>query len=124
MTLTLAHLKSLGACEDQVELFESRFGESVELTKELMIEQSKDFDLDWLADEILSTDDLKAYDEAIASALKAYEEAEAPALKAYEEAAAPAWKAYEEAVAPALKAYDEAGASSLYDILSKGDYLK
>ena len=107
-TLSIRKLKLLGACEEQVKLFQELFGDSVEVTPELCATYAGQFDWDWAAQRLLSATANKAFDEAVASANKARDEAVAPANKAYDEAVAPANKARDEAVVTANKARDEA----------------
>ena len=102
--ITLTLLKSLDACQAQVDLFAQTYGESVTPTLALFEAAAQLFDFDWLGGKVFG----EAYREALAPHLKAYREAVAPHLKAYEEARAPHLKAYEEAEAPHLKAYREA----------------
>ena len=112
MKITLAQLKKLGACEDQVALFRNNFGEEVEATEALCVKHAQKFNWNWAANNLLSAPARRAYDEAMASAQQAYEEATAPAQRAYEEATAPARRAYDEATASAQQAYEEAMASA------------
>lgn len=115
MKITLNQLKELEACEPQIILFEKKFGASVELTKELMIENSIEFDLVWFANKILSKDLLKLYCDTMAPALKVYKETRDQALEAYDETKAQVFK---ETIAQASKVYDETKASVLFDLLN------
>ena len=104
--ITLTFLKSLDACQAQVDLFAQTYGESVTPTLELIEAAAQEFDFDWLGGKVFG----EAYEEARAPHLKAYEEARAPHLKAYLEAMAPPTQAYEEAVAPLTQALNLAQA--------------
>ena len=104
--ITITFLKSLDACQEQVDLFAATYGESVTPTPALFEAAAQLFDFDWLGREVFG----KAYEEAKAPHLKAYREAEAIHWKAYREAEAIHWKACREAVAPHLKACREAAA--------------
>jgi hypothetical protein len=111
-TLTLQTLKDVGACTEQLLLFNQLFGESVEISESACILVADKFDWNWAANKLLSASAWQAYDEAKASAGEAYYEAKASAGKAYYEAKASAGKAYDEATASAGKAYYEATASA------------
>jgi len=113
MIVTIQKLKNLRACESQRRLFESKFGESVELSLDIIKDNINHFDIKWFTRYFLSEKQRKAYNEAVTSTLKAYDEAIAPARKAYDEAVESALKAYDEAIAPAQKAYNEAVTSIL-----------
>ena len=102
--ITLTFLKSLDACQAQVDLFAQTYGESVTPTLELIEAAAQLFDFDWLGGKVFG----EAYREAMAPHRQAYREAKALHLKAYEEAMAIHEKAYLEAVAPHGKAYLEA----------------
>ncbi len=78
------------------------------MTLDAAVSVSSVFDFDWAAQNLLSAEGLKAYEDAKAPLSKAYEDAKAPLWKAYEDAKAPLWKAYEDAVAPLWKAYEDA----------------
>ena len=115
--ITLAYLKSLDACQEQVDLFAQTYGESVTPTPAVCEAVAQLFDFNWLGKEVFGeayrealAPHERAYREAVATLWKAYQEAKAPHWKAYEEARAPHWKAYEEARALHLKAYEEATA--------------
>ena len=113
MTITLKQLRRKGACEPQVQLFKTTFGQSAEVNLETALKMADKFDWNWAAANLLP-----------APAWKAYDEARAQASKAYKEATAPAWKAYEEARAQASKAYDEATAIAFVNAaLSSTDAL-
>jgi hypothetical protein len=86
--ITLKMLKKAGACQDQVDLFEKLFGKSVIPTRELALEHASDFDFQWAAENLLTSQSLKAYEKTEALAWKAYKKATALALKACEEARA------------------------------------
>jgi hypothetical protein len=107
-TITVKFLRDYYACEEQVDRFISIFGKDAEVipTMELAKKYRSEFNIHWLADKLLNSDQLKVYDEAFITAEKAYDEAtdEATDLarKAYYEACALAYKAYNEAVAVAF----------------------
>ena len=59
--LTLETLKSKKACNEQVELFQKMFGDSVEITPELCIKHAKYFYFNWAAKNLLSNAALNKY---------------------------------------------------------------
>jgi superfamily I DNA/RNA helicase len=107
-TITVKFLRDYYACEEQVDRFISIFGKDAEVipTMELAKKYRSEFNIHWLANKLLNSDQRKVYDEAFITAEKAYDEAtdEATDLarKAYYEACALAYKAYNEAVAVAF----------------------
>ena len=107
--ITLHQLKRRNACQGQVELFASTFGEEVEVTVEKARQYANTlFDFEWAGRKLLTPANAEAHKEAIAPRRMAYEEAVAPHWKAYQEAKAVRRMAFEEAVAPHRKAYQEA----------------
>jgi hypothetical protein len=68
-TLKLSQLIAANACQWQVDKFRARFGEFVEVTRELCESVANEFDFDWAAANLLS----------------------APARAKYKRVAAPAW---------------------------------
>ena len=54
MRITLAQLYAANACLEQVALFESMFGEEVEVTIDLCIKHALDFDFMWAIHNLLS----------------------------------------------------------------------
>ena len=94
MNITLSLLKSKGACADQVRLFRTHFGEGpAGLDDETALRMASVFDFDWAAQNLLSPEGRKAYEEARAPLLKTYVEARAPLRKTYDEAVALAFVA-------------------------------
>ena len=101
-TITVKQLKAKDACEDQVQLFQETFGDTLELkSKDQALKLAKvmaqEFDFEWASENLLN--DFKAYGEAEVTLYEAYGEAIAPSYRAYEEAIAPLWEAYMEAKA-------------------------
>jgi superfamily I DNA/RNA helicase len=109
-TITVKFLRDYYACEEQVDMFISVFGKDAEVipTMELAKKYRSEFNIHWLADKLLNSDQKKVYDEAFITAEKAYDEATDLAHKVYYEATDLARKAYYEACALAYKAYNEA----------------
>jgi hypothetical protein len=103
-TITVKLLRDHYACEDQVDKFINIFGEDAEVVPsiEFAKKYGSEFNIHWLVDKLLNSDQLKVYNEAIAPAQKTYNEAIAPAQKIYNEAIAPSQKTYNEASAIAF----------------------
>ena len=89
--LTLATLIDKGACSSQVDLFRSRFGESVEVTAELCASVAAVFDWDWAARNLLSPPAWAEYERVRAPAWAEDERVTAPASAEYERVRATAW---------------------------------
>ena len=88
-TLTLATLKSKGACAPKVALFRKMFGKSVQITEALCVEHASAFSWKWAAENLLTASAQDAYEAAWVSAQDAYEAAWVQ--DAYEAARASAW---------------------------------
>jgi hypothetical protein len=89
--ITVARLRKLGACAEQIEKFAELFPRGIMPTRALCLEHTAVFNWDWAAEHLLPAPALAAYDAAIASAWAAYEAAGAPAWAAYKAARASAW---------------------------------
>lgn len=108
MKLTLRFLKSLGACESQVELFRSRFGTGVEVTKELVDQCAKDFDLGWFVyhDKFYAIRQTEAYDAIHFQAWNAYYAIDLQAWEAYKAKERRALEACDDTIGQAKEAYE------------------
>ena len=89
--LRASTLVRLGACSDQVRLFRKLFGTQVYVTVSRAEGVADKFDLDWLANRILSASALDEYARATAPARAEYGRAVASAEAEYGRAVAPAW---------------------------------
>ena len=76
--ITLTLLKSLDACQGQVDLFAATYGKSVTPTLAACEAAAQLFDFNWLGKKVFES----AYREAMAPHEKAYEEAMAPPAQA------------------------------------------
>jgi hypothetical protein len=103
-TITVKLLRDHYACEDQVDKFINIFGEDAEVVPsiEFAKKYGSEFNINWLVDKLLNSDQLKVYDEATAPVLKTYVEAMVSAQKTYNEATELARKIYDEAIAIAF----------------------
>jgi cell division septum initiation protein DivIVA len=116
--ITLEELKSKNACSEHLELFKKHFGESVKLTREVLIAApSQGFNLDWLAENFLSEYQRAEYERVTADAWAEYKRVTAPALAEYERVTAPALAEYERVEAQAWAEYKRVKAQALADIL-------
>jgi hypothetical protein len=102
MKITLKWLKEQDACQLQVSLFKERFGDSVEVTRELMIDQASDLKLSWLATKILTSAKLSDYEELHTTILAELEEALDLIFTVYQKARTTLLADYEKAIAPIL----------------------
>jgi len=97
-TITVAMLRKVHACEDQVELFERTFGKSARVTlTNCRKAAAAGLDLDWASGQMLSFPAREAYREATAFAWAAYREAWTTPRATHIEAEATAWEAFLEA---------------------------
>jgi hypothetical protein len=126
-TIFLSTLIVHGACRDQVDLFRTTFGDSVEITPNLCKQYAQSFNYTWAAQHLLSATALELYDETCATARelneetcatawKLYDETCATARKLNEETCATAWKLNKETCATAWKLYDETCASTFANL--------
>ncbi len=79
--ITLELLKSKKACQPQLDLFQTQFGEgSVPLTEEVFTKFASVFDINWAANNLMNSEDYSEYkkvrDSAWAEYLSAYDEYE------------------------------------------------
>ena len=112
--LTTRQLIDRGACNEQVEAFRSRFGESVEVTPELCESVVAVFDWVWAASNLLSARAYAEYQRVRAAARAKYDHARAQAwadhvqqvawsaYAGYDRVEAAAWAEYERAKARAF----------------------
>jgi len=62
MKITYEQLQKLRACIGQLKLFQTLFGDEVEVTRELIIEHAEKFDWDWAAGHLLSRKKYEDYE--------------------------------------------------------------
>ena len=98
-TIFLSTLIVHGACRDQVDLFRTTFGDSVEITPNLCKQYAQSFNYTWAAQHLLSATAWKLYEETCATARELNEETCATAWKLNKETCATAWKLYDETCA-------------------------
>ena len=108
MKITAEYLRKMGACEDQVEVFEAEWPDGAKpLLKNLMRCAELGLDLEWFAIECLTV----------------------PAWEEYKKVIAPAWEEYKKAIvlegrkktiARAQEEYEKAIAGALYTVLKRG----
>ena len=105
MKITVKQLKKLGACKNQVVLFQSIFGESVTLTKEVVKEHGHKFDVDWLAHKLLTHTQIIDYEAKRTLLYADYEAKCAPLWADYLAKCAPLWADYLAKCAPLYADY-------------------
>lgn len=103
--ITLIMLKRAGACEEQVQEFERRYGQETTVTVDACLAVACVFNWHWAASHLLSDEALAAYKAVERPALVAYEAAERPAWEAYMDVQRPAMEAYMAVWRPAMEAY-------------------
>ena len=74
--ITSSLLRAKGACSEQVELFKSLDGDSLELTEALCLEHAEKFNWGWAAHNLLSRKALDKYNHAMDVAWTEYENIE------------------------------------------------
>ena len=110
-TVTAAQLEDWAACREQVATFREEWGESVVLTRAVLLRAvALKLDLDWWAHRALGAEPLRVYEEAAADAWRVYNEAMAEPRRVYNEA-----------MAEPLRVYDEARAEAVAQALGIGD---
>ena len=129
MKITHKWLVAQRACFEQLDLFDATFGSEVEVTRAVLAKHGAAFDLTWLANHLLTPEQLAAYevqvaplwaayDAQVAPLWAAYEVQVAPLRAAYDAQVAPLRAAYNAQVAPLTAAYDAQVALALADVLS------
>ena len=112
MKITLSMLQSAGACREQVDAFNERFGSKVDVTEELCLSVFNAFDWDWAAANLLPAAARAEYERAVIPAWAEYERAVIPVWAEYERARALAralaWAEYERTRALAWAEYERA----------------
>ena len=119
MFITADQLREHGACERDIEAFEERWPDGVEITEKVCIEafRKMGFNADWAAVHLLSPPALAQYEKARAPAWAQYVKARAAAWAQYVKARAPAWAQYVKTRASALAQYRKTAASAFWDAL-------
>jgi len=121
--ITVVQLKSLGACSDQVQLFEDTFGPVLEVKSlreaKALARKHTVFDTDWASEYLLSSEGYEDYRKATLPHLKAFEKAVIPYWEAYLKAVIPHLEAYRKVVLPHWEAYEKARALVFVEIWYK-----
>ena len=84
MKIILRQLKKLGVCTKQMELFKELFGTEVVLTEEVVKAHGAKFDVDWLAENVLSREKYADYEAKRAPLYADYRAKLAPLYADYE----------------------------------------
>ncbi len=109
VTITYEELMHARACEEQLDLFENTFGDSVTFdTLEAFVTacQSHPFDYEWAAENLLTRAASAGYTRVKAAARADYERVTAAALAAYNRVKAAARTDYDRVTAAARADYD------------------
>ena len=62
MNITLKDLRRMGACEGKVDLYKQLFGKSGELTRANILRYGAQFELNWIADKIMTKEQYADYE--------------------------------------------------------------
>src|SRR3990167_6362790 len=100
--LTLLQLQGQGACSEYLEKFRAAYGDQVEITVVLCIQQAAQWDWDWAAIHLLTAPALAEYERVRATAGAEYQRVRATAGEEYERVTATAVAEYQRVEAPAL----------------------
>ena len=117
MKITLKDLLRMGACSGQVELYKSLFGGEVEMTRENVLQYGAQFDLNWIAPEIMSEAQYADYVSKRATLNADYDSKRAPLDADYESKRDALYADYESKRAPLYADYESKCASLFADIL-------
>lgn len=82
--ITVEMLKSLGACESELEVFEELFPEGTEVTEELCVRHALDFEWCWCSENLLSPAGFRKYNEVIEEAREEFYAVVNPSRQNYE----------------------------------------
>ncbi len=111
--ITLELLKSKKACQPQLDLFQTHFGEgSVPLTEEVFTKFASEFDIGWAAYTLLNSEDRNEYNEVADPAYAKYTKVCDSAWAEYQKVRAPAWAEYQKVRNPGLSEYIKVCASA------------
>ena len=117
MKIALKDLRRMDACSEQVTLFKSLFGEEVEMTRENVLQYGVQFDLSWLASNIMSEAQDADYKIRRVSLFADYKSKRAPLLADYESKRDALIADYESKRDALLADYDSKRAPLFADIL-------
>ena len=110
--ITLTMLVEKKACQEQINLFEQRFGESVEITEDFRLKYSNEFDIYWLVDNTLNEKQRELYYTIRSQAWKEYEAIQGAAWEKYEAWGVTLSEAYYPRGVPALDKYEAVEAAA------------
>jgi hypothetical protein len=115
--IIVAQLEAANACQEQIDLFERLFGNSVVLTEELVLEHYSSFDVEWAAECLLSSSAYAVYSLAATSAWAEYKKITDPAYEEYANGPrACCWAEYKKIEISALEEYKKACALAFYHL--------
>src|SRR3990167_9070023 len=99
--LTLLQLQGQGACSEYLEKFRAAYGDQVEITVVLCIQQAAQWDWDWAAIHLLTAPAVAEYQRVTAPSVAEYQRVTVPAVAEYQRVEAPARAEYQRVTAPA-----------------------
>jgi hypothetical protein len=105
--ITYSLLKEKRACKEQLDLFDLHIGQNkpIPLTKTTIQQFGSIFDIDWAANNLLDSDDLTKFENAIYAAYDKYSTAKTTALAEFNKAKATAADEYNKIVATTRSKY-------------------
>ena len=117
--ITVAMLKRMGACSDEVDTFTREWPRGCAPTEQNIL-RALDLGLNvyWFADRALTAPAWTEYEKATDSALAEYDKAKDSAWAEYEKAKDSAWAEYEKATDSAWAEYNKTIDSALAELLS------
>ena len=118
MKITLRRLKKLEACTQQGVLFKELFGESVTLTEDVVKEHGAKFDINWLAEKVLTPEQYADYQAKCAALYADYQAKRAPLWADYEAKRAPLWADYLAKRAPLWADYLAKRAVAFWEVIN------
>ena len=121
MKLTLQQLIDAKSCTQQVDLFRSLFGDSVEVTEESCVAVFDKFDWNFAARNFLTPAALAEYERVRAAAWDECVRVTAPAWAECVRGTAPARAEYDRVAAPAWVEYYRVTAAAFGRLYSEGD---
>lgn len=108
VTVTYHMLSQMGACYPQLSLFSKLFGDSVEVTEDIVKENVDRFEWDWAAEYLLPKSSYLEYMDSLSAMLRKTETDISLALHEYETAIQPAYETYRSALWVAVRNFETA----------------
>lgn len=106
--ITTTQLEEAGACEEEVNEFRDRFGEEVDVTEELCIQNANAFSWSWAGTYLLTEDAYRVYSTAVDEAQQLHDATTKDTYDAWLAVSDEAGKVMQATIQPALDAYYDA----------------